>query len=117
MRALVPEERALILLDPDRDAELHAALAAFPYVLPTRGKREALSRAFWRLAVAACALPDPASRRQVRRACFARMHVLGAPGILDAEAYDRAAGFSFAFSIDWWTHALARRAYRAQPTP
>lgn len=105
----------MILLDPttdERNAALHRALAVFPYVLPTAGKREALARAFWRLACRARTMPGGAV---MIRACIARIEILAAPVEFDANAYDNAAGVAYAFTIDWWNHAFARAIYRAQP--
>jgi len=101
----------VILLDPSADADLCNSLAMWPYVVPTRGKRYALARALYRMAKWAQQIDDPAVKA-AKRACLDRMRVLTAPGDFDAEAYDLVAGFPYAFTIDWWTHALARKLYQ-----
>jgi hypothetical protein len=104
----------VILLDPEKDAELCKALALWPYVIPTRGKRYALAKALY--AAWSERLGEPGAQA-MRRACFARIRVLTNPGEFDADAYDEAAGFPYAFSIDWRTHELAQTLYRRQAAP
>lgn len=103
----------MILLHPLDDAELCASLAMWPYVVPTRGKRYALALALYQIARSAMPIDDPAVQAQ-KRACLARMRVLTEPGEFDSESYDKAAGFPYAWTIDWWTHTLARKLYRNQ---
>jgi hypothetical protein len=94
------------LKTPSAALAIERAVDALPYVPPTRGRRSALARIFWRAAmtVRASSLPNDA-KRAIRDAYLARVKLLRANGEFDSEAYDRAAGLRHAFVIEWWANA------------
>jgi hypothetical protein len=102
---------------PSAALAIERAVDALPYVPPTRGRRSALARIFWRAAmtVSASSLPRR-EKRALRDAYLARVKLLRADGEFDSEAYDKAAGRRQAFVIEWWANVpLSQELYVRKP--